>query len=96
MAERSPAVRSDGGIDVFSQGFVVLDGQTIVRESISSTFTNTARDEADFGLPLGSITVNGREHWIMHVAGRGRERYLIVEVGPRTLRTVVAVFGGGC
>ncbi len=97
LARRADAsTRRDAGVELFSQGFVVLDGGRIVCQSISSTFSDAERNNINFGLPLGSTIVNGREHWIVHLAGRGREQYVIVEVGPGNLRTVVSVFGGGC
>lgn len=95
-AQGDSAVRSGLGLDIFSQGFVTLDGKAILGENIVTTITSAERVEIDYGLPLGTITVNGRLHWIMHWSGRGRERYTIIEIGEKGFKRVVDVPGGAC
>ncbi len=84
------------GLDIFSQGFYVVSDKKVVRDSVVSTFTNVDRDDVDYGLPLGTITIGDKVDWIMHWSGRGRERYTILEVGDKALRRVVDVPGGAC
>jgi len=88
--------RKGCGLNIFSQGFFVVDGKGLVFENVVSTFTDCDRDAVDYALPLGTIMVNGKVHWIMHWSGRGRERYGIMEIGDRSLKSVIYVLGGGC
>ena len=81
---------------MITQGFVLLGTKGPEKSLIFATLTDCDRAEVDFGLPLGSLTVNGRHYWIMQFSGRGRERYAIVEVGGANPRFVVDVMGGGC
>ncbi|MBE3132584.1 MAG: hypothetical protein IMZ55_03865 [Acidobacteria bacterium] len=80
----------------FTQGLVVVGARGLAHSQINTTLTDCDRAEVDFALPLGTMTVNGRQHWIMQFSGRGRERYTIFEIGDRIVRTVVDVLGGGC
>ncbi len=91
-----PGARAFSGLHIFSQGFFVVSGKTAVRDSVVSTFTNTDRDDVDYGLPLGTITIGNRVNWIMHWSGRGRERYTILEIDDKAFRRVVDVPGGAC
>jgi hypothetical protein len=84
------------GLNIFSQGFFIVDGKGLVFENVVSTFTDCDRNAVDYALPMGTILVNGKLHWIMHWSGRGRERYGIVEIGEGSLKTVLYVPGGDC
>jgi hypothetical protein len=84
------------GFTIFSQGFFVLAGNTLVTSNIVSTFTFRNREDVEYGLPLGTITVNGRVHWIMHWSGFGREHYTIIEVADKSFKKVLDVPGGAC
>jgi hypothetical protein len=94
-ATRSP-VRRDCAFVIFSQGFVITDGKALVAADAVSTFANCDREEVEYGLPLGTITANGRGHWIMHWSGFGREHYSIIEVATKTIKKVLDVPGGAC
>ena len=93
--QRGP-VRRDCAFVIFSQGFVVSDGKTLVSASAVSTFAACDREAVEYGLPLGTITVGGRTHWIMHWSGYGQEHYTIVEAGENGIKRVLDVPGGAC
>jgi hypothetical protein len=93
--QRGP-VRRDCAFVIFSQGFVVSDGKALVSASAVSTFAACDREAVEYGLPLGTITVGGRAHWIMHWSGYGREHYTIIEIGDKSFKKVLDVPGGGC
>jgi hypothetical protein len=94
-AVRGP-IRRDCAFVVFSQGFVILDGKALVAASAVSTFANCDREEVEYGLPLGTITINGRTHWIMHWSGFGQEHYSIIEAAGKIIKKVLDVPGGAC
>jgi len=90
------AVRKGCGLNIFSQGFFIVDGKELVFQNVVSTFTDCDRGSVDYALPLGTLRVNDKVHWIMHWSGRGRERYSITEIGDRSVKSVIYVQGGGC
>ena len=61
-----------------------------------STITPADRSDVEYGLPLGTIRVNGLEHWIMHWSGFGHEHYTILEAGDKGFKKVLDVPGGAC
>jgi hypothetical protein len=89
-------IRRDCALVIFSQGFIVFDGKALLSTYAVSTFANCDREEVEYGLPLGTITVNGRAHWIMHWSGFGREHYTIIEVAGKSFKKVLDVPGGAC
>jgi len=81
---------------IFTQGFVLFDGKNLPAGFVVSTFSDCEREAVEYGLPLGTITANGRPYWIMHWSGFGHEHYTLVEVSDTSFRKVLDVPGGAC
>ena len=47
-------------------------------------------------LPLGVMRLAGRLFWIAQFSGWDHERFVVIEIKPKTVEVAVNVWGGGC
>jgi hypothetical protein len=92
-SQESPASRDPV---TFTQGFARFTGTSVGDTNIGTTLTDCQLAAADYMLPLGAFRIDGRLYWAVQWAGRGRERYSVIEFGDRTVKYVVQAPGGGC
>ena len=90
--------QSPAGCDLvaFTQGFARFTGTAAGHTNIGTTLTDCLLASVDYMLPLGAFRVDGRLYWAVQWAGRGRERYVVIEFGDKTVKFVVETPGGGC
>jgi hypothetical protein len=91
--EESPA-----GCDLvaFTQGFARFTGATVGHTNVGTTLADCQLVSVDYMLPLGAFRIDGRLYWAVQWAGRGRERYSVMEFGDKTVKYLVETPGGGC
>jgi hypothetical protein len=80
----------------FATGWFVRDGS-----GVRSLFTNVNilrcdRSGASYMLPLGVPRLAGKLYWLAQFSGWDHERYVVVEIKPKTVTAVLNVWGGSC
>lgn len=89
----------DAGCDLITQvqGWMVTDPSgALSPHTINGSVFDCEMRGAAFMLPLGRFSLNGKVHWIVQWSGWGYERYAVIEVADRRVRTVQLSSGGGC
>jgi hypothetical protein len=51
---------------------------------------------ASYMFPFGVLRLNGKLFWLAQFSGWDQERFVVVEIGPKTVEARVNVYGGGC
>jgi hypothetical protein len=46
--------------------------------------------------PFGVLRLNGKLFWLAQFSGWDRERFVVVEIGRKTVEARINVYGGGC
>ena len=54
------------------------------------------RSGASYMLPFGAMRIAGKLYWLAQFSGFDHERYVVVEIKPRTVEAVLSVWGGSC
>ena len=54
------------------------------------------RAGASYMLPLGAMRVAGKLYWLAQFSGFNHERYVVIEIKPKTVQAVLSVWGGSC
>jgi hypothetical protein len=54
------------------------------------------RRGANYMLPLGAMRIDRTLYWLAQFAGWNSERYVVVEIKPKTVEAVVSAWGGSC
>ena len=54
------------------------------------------RTGASYMLPLGAMRVAGKFYWLAQFSGWHHERFVVIEIKPRTVTAVRNVWGGSC
>jgi hypothetical protein len=81
----------------FTGGWVLsTPGGGAPRKLIGADMTNCNRQGVAYTLPLGVIRTAGRVFWIVQASGWDFERYDVIEVRAKDIKTVLSVGGGGC
>lgn len=81
----------------FAGGWVVGDpADPKARPQVGAELTNCQREGVVYGLPLGAIRVDGRLYWVLQSSGWDVERYDIVEIRKKEVKTVFSVWAGAC
>ena len=95
---QQPRGESPAGCDLiaFTQGFARFTGTSVGHANIGATLTDCQLAAADYMLPLGAFRIDGRLYWAAQWAGRGHERYSVIEIGDKTVKYIVETPGGGC
>ena len=80
----------------FGTGWFAKDGHTVSPLRMTVDLLNCDRRDANYMLPLGGMQIAGKLYWLAQFAGWNNERYVVVEVKPKTVETVVSTWGGSC
>jgi hypothetical protein len=80
----------------FTQGFARAKGTSVGRTNGVTTLTDCQFAAADYMLPLGAFRIDARLFWAVQWAGRGRERYSVIEISEKTITYLIETPGGGC
>jgi hypothetical protein len=93
-----PKEKSAAGCDLvaFTQGFARIAGGSVGDTDVGTTLTDCQLAAVDYMLPLGAFRIDGRLYWTVQWAGRGHERYSVLELGEKTVKYLVETPGGGC
>ena len=51
---------------------------------------------ASYMLPFGVLRLNGKLFWLAQFSGWDHERFVVVEIGRKTVEARINVYGGGC
>jgi hypothetical protein len=81
---------------IFGAGWFVFDSGTFTRGEFDVSVVPCSRDGLHYMLPLGVMSLPRGQYWIAQVSGWDGEEYDVVELGPRSIVPVLAVWGGGC
>ena len=46
--------------------------------------------------PFGVLRLDGKLFWLAQFSGWDRERYVVIEIGRKTVDARINVYGGGC
>jgi hypothetical protein len=57
---------------------------------------NCDRQSASYMLPLGVVRLDNRTYWLAQFAGWDHERYVVLEVKPKTVEVIVNRWAGAC
>jgi len=80
----------------FATGWFTSDG--CVPKSLLTTVDLLRCDRygASYMLPLAAMRLHGRSYWFAQFAGWEHERYVVIEIKPKTVTAVLNVWGGSC
>ena len=54
------------------------------------------RSGASYMFPFGVLRLNGKLFWLAQFSGWDQERFVVVEIGRKTVEARITVYGGGC
>jgi hypothetical protein len=57
---------------------------------------NCDRYGASYMLPLGVLRLNDRRYWIAQFSGWDHERFVVLEITPKSVDVKVSVWEGSC
>jgi hypothetical protein len=80
----------------FGTGWFVRDASGVRSLTMAVDLLPCDRSGGSYMLPLGVIRLAGRLFWIAQFSGWDHERFVVVEVKPKSVDVVVNVWGGGC
>jgi hypothetical protein len=80
----------------FGTGWFARDGDQVRSLETAVDVLQCDRRGASFMLPLGAIRVADKLYWLAQFSGFEHERYVVIEVKPKTVKAVLSVWGGSC
>jgi hypothetical protein len=80
----------------FGTGWLVREGSDVRSLDITVDLLACNRVGATYMLPLGAIRAAGKLFWLAQFAGWNDERYVVVEIKPKSVEAVVNAWGGSC
>jgi len=80
----------------FGTGWFAREGDEVRSLDTAVDLLACNRAGASYMLPLGAMRVAGRLFWLAQFAGWDHERFVVVEIKPKTVEAVLSVWGGGC
>ncbi|MCU1386036.1 MAG: hypothetical protein JWL71_4733 [Acidobacteria bacterium] len=86
----------DCAATAFGTGWFAGDGGQVRSLETSVDVLPCNRRGASFMLPLGAMRLAGKLYWLAQFAGFDHERYVVVEIKPKTVEAVLSVWGGSC
>ena len=89
------AIDNCAGI-AFGTGWFSRDGEDVRSLETAVDLLRCDRRGANYMLPLGAMRIADRLYWLAQFAGFDHERYVVVEIKPKTVAAVLSVWGGSC
>jgi len=81
----------------FGTGWFVRDGTGVRMLAMTVDLVNCAdRYGASYMLPLGVLRLNDRLFWIAQFSGWDHERFVVLEITPKSVEVKVSVWEGSC
>src|SRR5207244_13181782 len=80
----------------FGTGWFVRDRSGARSLSTVVDLLRCDRDGASYMLPFGVMRLGGKLFWLAQFSGWNSERFVVVEVMPKTIEARVNGFGGAC
>lgn len=80
----------------FGTGWFAREGDQVRSLDTAVDLLACNRAGASYMLPLGAMRVAGKLFWLAQFSGWDHERFVVVEVKPKTVEAVLNVGGGSC
>ena len=80
----------------FGTGWFARDGEQVRSLETAVDLLACNRAGASYMLPFGAMRVAGKLYWLVQFSGWDHERYVVVEIKPKTVTAVLSVWGGSC
>lgn len=80
----------------FATGWFAREGHEVRSLVTSVDLLPCNRMGATYMLPLGVMRLTGKLFWLAQFAGWNDERYVVVEIKPKTVEALVNAWGGSC
>lgn len=80
----------------FGTGWFVRDASGVRSQMMTVDLLACDRAGGSYMLPLGAMRVADRLFWIAQFSGWDHERFVVLEVKPKSVDVAVNVWGGGC
>lgn len=80
----------------FGGGWFARDGDGVRRLDAAVDLLPCNRAGASYMLPFGVIRAAGKPYWLTQFSGFDHERYVVIEIKPKTVEAVLSVWGGSC
>jgi hypothetical protein len=80
----------------FATGWFVRDQGKIRSLSTVVDLLRCDRYGASYMFPFGVMRLDGRLFWLAQFSGWNSERFVVVEITPKSVEARINVFGGGC
>jgi hypothetical protein len=81
---------------VFGGGWFVLDSGKLTHGQFDVLVIPCSRQGLRYMFPLGVISLPRGQYWIAQWSGWDNEEYEVIDIGARSIDSVLAVWGGGC
>ena len=83
----------DCSVTAFGTGWFARDGEDVRSLETAVDVLPCNRNGASFMLPLGVMRLANRLFWLAQFSGFDHERYVVVEIKPKTVVAVLSVWG---
>jgi hypothetical protein len=80
----------------FGTGWFAREGDQVRSLEMAVDLLACNRVGASYMLPLGAMRVAGKLFWLAQFAGWNDERYVVVDIKPKTVEAALSVWGGSC
>ena len=80
----------------FGTGWFSREGDVVHALETSVDLLGCDRAQASYMLPLGAIRIADRFFWFAQFSGWRHERYVVIEIKPKTVEAALSVWGGSC
>lgn len=80
----------------FATGWFSREHETTHSISTMLDLLRCDRYGASYMFPFGVLRLNGKLFWLAQFSGWDRERFVVVEIGRKTVEARINVYGGGC
>lgn len=80
----------------FGTGWFSRDGAEVRSLDTAVDLLPCNRRGASYMLPLGAMRLGEKLYWLAQFSGFDHERYVVVEIKPKTVQAVLSVWGGWC
>jgi hypothetical protein len=80
----------------FGTGWFTKEGYNVSPLQMTVDLLRCDRRGANYMLPLGTMRIDRALYWLVQFAGWNNERYVVVEIKPKTVEAVVSAWGGSC
>lgn len=77
-------------------GWFIRDASGVRSLTMVVDLLNCDRQSASYMLPLGVLRLDNRTYWLAQFSGWDHERYVVLEVKPKTVEVIVNRWAGAC